>query len=105
MTPSRIQDPKVAKIKVASYKTTVGAGATINIQLFEIVCFAYLKSSKLTMDTNATMGGKQNPNKKRRRMILVYMTDMHPESQLNLAPCGPKADLRTMHTWLMRTFR
>ena len=36
-------------------------------------------------------------------MILVYKTSMHAESQLNSSPCGPKADPRTRHTWLIGT--
>jgi hypothetical protein len=63
MTPGRIQDLEGAKTIVVSYKTTTRSAATISIQLFKIVCFAYLKSRKLIVDTDATMGGKQDPNK------------------------------------------
>jgi hypothetical protein len=98
MTPGRIQDPKGAKTRVVSYKTVDGAAATINIQLFKIVCFAYPNSGKLTVDTNATMGGEQDPNKERRMMMLVYKTSKHSESQLNSKPRGPKADSRTKDT-------
>jgi hypothetical protein len=57
------------------------------------------------VDTTATLGGKQDPNKQRRKMILVYKTSMHSESQLNSAPCGPKADPMTRQTWLIGTLR
>ena len=87
MPPGRIQDPKGIKTIVVSYKTSVGAAATISGHLFKIVCFANLKSSKLTSDTDATMGGKQDPNKQRRKTIFVYKTAMLSESQLNSAPC------------------
>ena len=90
---------------MGSYKTVAGATASISRHLFKIVCFADLKLGKLTVDTYATMGGKQDPNKQRRMMILVSKTAMHPEVQLNSAPCGPKADPRTKHIWLIGTLR
>jgi hypothetical protein len=90
---------------MVSYKTTTGATATISRQLFKIAYFADLKSSKLTVDTDATMGGKQDPNKQSRMMILVYKTAMHSESQLNSAPCGPKADPMTKQNSLIGTLR
>ena len=105
MTRGRIQDPKEAKTTVVSYKTTTRAAARIGRQLFKIVCFEESISGKLIVDTYATMGGKHDPNKQRRKMILVYKTSMHAKSQLNSAPCGPKADPRTKHTWLIRTLR
>jgi hypothetical protein len=51
------------------------------------------------------MGGKQNSKHHGRKLILVYKTGIHPESQLNLAPCGIKAGPMTRHTWLIGTLR
>jgi hypothetical protein len=90
---------------VVFYKTTVGAATTIIRPLFKTVCFAESTYGKLTSETTATLGGKQDPNKQRRMMILVYKTSMHAESQLNSTPCGPKAEPMTKHTWLIGTLR
>jgi hypothetical protein len=38
-------------------------------------------------------------------MILIYKNSMHPESQLNSALCGDKADPTTRYTWLIGTLR
>jgi len=103
MTLGRIQDPKGAKTLVVSYKTAARAAAAISRQLFKIVGFADPNLDKLTIDTNPIMGGKQDPYKQIRGMILVSMTSMHSESHLNSAPCGPKADPKTIHTWLIGT--
>ena len=105
MTPRRIQYPEGANTLVVLFKTTTGAAAAISRQQFKIVCFANSTTGRLTMDKDATMGGRHIPNTQRRKMILVYKTSMHPESQLNSTPCGIKADPRTTYTWLIGTLR
>jgi len=105
ITLGRIQARGGATTLVLSFKTTTRATAAISKQKFKIVCFADSTAERLTVDKDASLGGKQIPSAQRRIRIIVYKTSMHQESQLNLAPCGIKADPMTRFSWLIGTLR
>jgi hypothetical protein len=96
MSTGRVQDPEGAKTIILSYKTATRAVAAIQRQNLKIVCFidthTHTHTSRLMVDTPATVGGKQDPNMQGKRMVLIYMTSMHSGSSLNPTQCTQRTD-------------
>jgi hypothetical protein len=72
MSPSRIKDLEGVRIVVMSDKSAVRAILAIQRQTFKIVCFSDAVSGRLQINPDAAAGGKQDPRKQCRRVILVY---------------------------------
>ena len=92
MTPGRIQDPEGVKTVVISFKTTAGGVATIHKQTYKIVCFGDATGGRLRVDPTATTGGKQDPSKQGRKIILIYKSYMYSEASLDPERCTFKTD-------------
>ena len=55
------------------------------------------------MDAYTTSRGKQDTIAHGRRMVLIYRTNMHPESKLNPEHCTKKVDRNAKKRWLITT--
>jgi len=105
MSTGRVQDPEGAKTIILSYKTAAGAVAAIQRHNFKIVCFTDTNTCRLMVDTPATLGGKQDPSKQGRRMILIYKTIMHTSASLNPTQCTQRTDRNARQKWLIPTLQ
>jgi hypothetical protein len=69
--------------------------------MYKIVCHVDPASGRLQVDKATTIGGKQNMNVQRRRVLLIYKTTIHLESILTPEKCTTKADPRTRYPWIV----
>ncbi len=105
MSTRRIQDPVGAKAIILSFKIDARAALAISRLNIKLVCFADVQTGRLRVDANATEGGKQDNNAHRMRMIMIYKTTMHPESDMNPEQCTSKADRNSRKRWLTTTLQ
>ena len=103
MSTGRIQDPEGAKRVILSFKTATRATLAISRHNIKLVCFADLTTGRLRVDAYTTSGGKQDNIAHGRRMVLIYRTNMHPESKLNPEQCTKKVDRNAKKRWLITT--
>ena len=55
-----------------SYKSANGATLAIHMHIFKIVCFSDIVNGRFRVDRDAIPGGKHDPRKQGRRIILIY---------------------------------
>jgi hypothetical protein len=88
MSTRRISDPEGAKIMTMSFKHA--AGTTLTIAKHNIKIKYFEQTSNLRVDADATAGGKQQVSAQGRRMVLIYITNMHARSTLSPELCTGK---------------
>ena len=85
---------------MVSFKTAAGAITAIYRQTLRFVCYNDTTSGRLKIDMAATTGGKHSPSLQGGRVMLLYMTHMHPEVSLDPEHCTTKSDARARSSWL-----
>ena len=93
----RIQDPEGAKTVTMSFKTIVEAVLALAHQNINLICFADAHTGRLRVEVDAARGGKHDINAPRRRIVLKYMTNMHPGSTWNPELYTVKSDRNARH--------
>jgi len=103
MSTRFIQDPEGAKTTIMSFKTVAGVSLAISDHNNKLICFADVITGRLRVDADTTVGEKQDNNAHGRRMVLIYKTNMHPESILNPVKCTLNVDRNARKRWLTTT--
>ncbi len=85
---------------MVSFKTTAGAIAIAHMQTFRIISFQDTFSGRLRVDTSATPGGKQDPSKQGRRVILIYNFHIYYKASLDPKKCTHKSDEKAKRIWI-----
>ena len=85
---------------MVSFKTAAGAITAIQRQTLRFACYSDTNNGRLKIDMATTSGGTHNPSLQGRRVMLIYMTRMHPEASLDPEHYTPKSDARARSSWL-----